>query len=255
MTASVPKTIAKPSSTAVGMTAPLILLFLPFLDVALSIVRRFLNMKPIFGADRGHIHHRLLALGLRPRHVALLAYAACGLAAVVSMIQSNAPREYGMFVVAAFGLLVWLAVAKLGYAEFRATYRTLWNGQLRRTFRQEIVMEQLRTTLASASSEEECWDQLCSASRELGLAQVWLKSGGQDRQAQLQEIDAGLSYETRVPLRDGSYVVFTGRHSDPATAQLLLPLAAALREALVRQPAPLPVPTASPDRSLGTTPR
>ena len=245
------------STAAVGMTAPLILLFLPFLDVALSIARRFLNMKPIFGADRGHIHHRLLALGLRPRHVALLAYTACGLAAVVSMIQSNAPREYGVFVVTAFALLVWLAVAKLGYAEFRATYRTLWSGQLRRTFRQEIVIDQMRTNLAAARSEEECWDQLCVASRELGLAQVWLKLGDRDRQADLQQLDTVLSYQTRVPLREGDYVAFTGRNNDPATAQLLLPLAAALREALTRQPdaRPLPAPTASPDRSLGTTPR
>ena len=224
------------STTAVGMTAPLILLFLPFLDVTLSIARRFLNMKPIFGADRGHIHHRLLALGLRPRHVALLAYAACGLAAAVSMVQSNAPPVYGAFVVAAFALLVWVAIAKLGYTEFRATYRALWNGQLRRAFRQEIVLDQLRTELATARSEEECWDKLCHASRELGLSQVLLRLGDRDRHAQWREIESAASYQTRVPLRAGDYVAFTGHHADPATAQLLLPLAAALRDALAPPP-------------------
>ena len=225
------------STAAVGMTAPLILLFLPFLDVALSIARRFLNMKPIFGADRGHIHHRLLALGLRPRHVAMLAYAACGVAAAVSMIQSSAPPLYGAVVMGAFALLVWVAVAKLRYAEFRATYRALWTGQLRRVFRQEILMDQLRNELAGAASVEECWDRLCDTSKQLGLHQVYLRLGDRDRLVRLRDSEGSYqaSYNVTVPLREGDYVAFTGHPADAATAQLLLPMAEALKDALKRQ--------------------
>jgi UDP-GlcNAc:undecaprenyl-phosphate GlcNAc-1-phosphate transferase len=248
------------STAAVGMTAPLILLFLPFLDVALSIARRFLSMKPIFGADRGHIHHRLLALGLRPRHVAMIAYAACGLAAGVSMFQSSAPPLYGAIVVAAFALLVWLAIAKLRYAEFRATYRALWTGQIRRVFRQEILLDQLRHDLAEASSVEECWDHLCATSKQLGLEQVYLRLGNSDRLVQLRQPDAGAPvqttlFQTTVPLREGEYVAFTGQATDPATAQLLLPMAEALKEALKRQHGASRVPLPRTGRSLDVAPR
>ena len=60
------------SATLLGMTAPLMALSIPLLDVALAIVRRFLRRQPIFTADRGHIHHRLLDRGFTPRRVVLV---------------------------------------------------------------------------------------------------------------------------------------------------------------------------------------
>ena len=44
-----------------------------------------LRQKPIFAADRGHIHHRLLDRGLTPRKVALLLYGCCAVGAVCSL--------------------------------------------------------------------------------------------------------------------------------------------------------------------------
>src|SRR5262245_64724034 len=58
------------SATLLGMTAPLMALAIPLMDVCLSIVRRFIRHQPIFGADRGHIHHMLLARGFTVRRVA-----------------------------------------------------------------------------------------------------------------------------------------------------------------------------------------
>jgi UDP-GlcNAc:undecaprenyl-phosphate GlcNAc-1-phosphate transferase len=55
------------SVTLVALTVPLLAVSIPLLDVVLSIVRRFLRNRPIFQADRGHIHHRLLARGLSPK--------------------------------------------------------------------------------------------------------------------------------------------------------------------------------------------
>ena len=46
-----------------GMVGPLMTMALPLVDVSLSILRRFLRRRPIFQGDRGHIHHRVLALG------------------------------------------------------------------------------------------------------------------------------------------------------------------------------------------------
>src|ERR1017187_9291352 len=66
------------SATLLGMTAPLIALAIPLLDTALAVARRFLRHQPVFGADRGHIHHRLLARGFTPRRVAYVLYASAG---------------------------------------------------------------------------------------------------------------------------------------------------------------------------------
>lgn len=54
------------SATILGMTAPLLALAVPLLDTTIAIVRRFLRHQPIFGADRGHVHHKLLDRGFRP---------------------------------------------------------------------------------------------------------------------------------------------------------------------------------------------
>src|SRR5262245_8055847 len=113
------------SATLLAMTAPLMALAIPILDVCLSIVRRFLRRQPIFGADRGHIHHRLLDRGLSPRRVALLLYAVGGLAALLSVLQSLARSHFSVLVLALFSGGAWLFVSRLGYVEFSAARRVL----------------------------------------------------------------------------------------------------------------------------------
>jgi UDP-GlcNAc:undecaprenyl-phosphate GlcNAc-1-phosphate transferase len=76
------------SATLFGITAPLMALSMPLLDVGLCIVRRWLRNQPIFSADRGHIHHKLLDRGLSPRQAVLLLYAFCGAVAILSLVQS-----------------------------------------------------------------------------------------------------------------------------------------------------------------------
>ena len=77
------------SATLLGLTAPLMVFAIPLLDTTLAIVRRFLHNKPIFSADRGHIHHRLLARGLAPQKVVLLLYACCAVGALCSVAVMN----------------------------------------------------------------------------------------------------------------------------------------------------------------------
>ena len=71
------------------MTAPLIALAIPLLDTALAIAGRFLPLQPIFGADRGHIHHRLLARRFTPRRVAYVIYAGAGAVAGLALLLNT----------------------------------------------------------------------------------------------------------------------------------------------------------------------
>jgi UDP-GlcNAc:undecaprenyl-phosphate GlcNAc-1-phosphate transferase len=74
------------SYTAVSLAVPLLVLGLPLFDTAFAILRRLISGKPIMGADRGHLHHKLIDMGLNQKQSVVVMYtasAALGLCAIV----------------------------------------------------------------------------------------------------------------------------------------------------------------------------
>ena len=69
------------TATMLSVTVPLLVVGVPLTDLSLSILRRIAARRPIFAADRGHIHHRLLDLGLTHRAAVLVLYLAGAIAA------------------------------------------------------------------------------------------------------------------------------------------------------------------------------
>jgi UDP-GlcNAc:undecaprenyl-phosphate/decaprenyl-phosphate GlcNAc-1-phosphate transferase len=63
------------ASVLVSLLIPLIALGLPLADTLLTMTRRIVARRPVFAADRQHLHHRLLALGLTHRRTVLVLYA------------------------------------------------------------------------------------------------------------------------------------------------------------------------------------
>ena len=108
------------------MTAPLMALAIPLLDTTIAIVRRFLHGKPIFAADRGRIHHRLLEQGLTPRRTALLLYGVGTLAAILSLSMATGRFEVPVLVI--FCVAVWIGIQRLGYVDFDTAGRLLLTG-------------------------------------------------------------------------------------------------------------------------------
>lgn len=62
------------STATLTLVVPVCLMGVPILDTSLAIVRRSLARRPIFQADREHLHHRLLGLGLSQRQVVMVIY-------------------------------------------------------------------------------------------------------------------------------------------------------------------------------------
>jgi UDP-GlcNAc:undecaprenyl-phosphate GlcNAc-1-phosphate transferase len=89
----------------------LLVLGVPIIDTFWIIVRRVLAGRSPFTPDRGHIHHRLLDLGLSHRQTVLLIYAICAGLGLLSLVLSGASQVYAfMSVFVATGLvLVFLA--------------------------------------------------------------------------------------------------------------------------------------------------
>jgi len=74
------------SYAAISIVIPLLVLGLPLFDTAFAIIRRLFRHKSIMQADRGHLHHRLIDMGLSQRQSVLILYtasASLGLCAIV----------------------------------------------------------------------------------------------------------------------------------------------------------------------------
>ncbi len=66
------------SVTALAMAIPILVLGLPIFDTAFAIIRRIVGGRPIGEADRGHIHHRLLDMGISHRMSVIILYIISG---------------------------------------------------------------------------------------------------------------------------------------------------------------------------------
>jgi UDP-GlcNAc:undecaprenyl-phosphate GlcNAc-1-phosphate transferase len=74
----------------ISLLIPLVVLALPILDTAVTIVRRTSTGRKITEADRGHFHHQLVfRFGLNVRQAVLLIYALCAVLGVVAFLLSG----------------------------------------------------------------------------------------------------------------------------------------------------------------------
>ncbi len=194
------------SATLLGMTAPLIALAIPLLDTALAVARRFLRRQPVFGADRGHIHHRLLARGFTPRRVAYVFYASAGIIAGLSLLLSSATSHVAGVALVAFCALVWAAVQYLGYEEFDAARHMIFGGIFRRTLNANLSISQLETAVHAAATLDECWDALVQTSRSLGFSEASVQFNGRHLTARFDELDSAECWDLRIPMNHSGHV-------------------------------------------------
>ena len=207
------------SATLLGMTAPVMALSIPLLDTSLSILRRLLRHKPIFGGDRAHIHHRLLDRGMTPRRAVLMVYAACALVAVLSLLQHSWHREAGGLVALVFCSGVVLSIRQLKYTEFGVACRLLIKGRFSDVIDHEVHLEQLERSLVLCQTAEECWRRLYVCCRELGLLGVRLRVLGIVDETMF--IERQSFWQLRISLSNGDYMNFYA----PYELQSCLPLA------------------------------
>jgi UDP-GlcNAc:undecaprenyl-phosphate GlcNAc-1-phosphate transferase len=94
----------------------LLVLGIPIIDTFWIIVRRVLAGRSPFTPDRGHLHHRLLDLGLSHRQAVVLIYAICAGLGVLSLLLSETNQVYAFLgVLVAIGLVL-LILARGGLA-------------------------------------------------------------------------------------------------------------------------------------------
>lgn len=92
------------NSTAVAVVTPMIILGVPITDTVVAIIRRKLSGQKISEADKMHLHHRLLSLGLTHRGTVLVIYAISFLFSLTSLLLNVSSRVGGILLVLTMGL-------------------------------------------------------------------------------------------------------------------------------------------------------
>jgi UDP-GlcNAc:undecaprenyl-phosphate/decaprenyl-phosphate GlcNAc-1-phosphate transferase len=125
---------AQKAPTIVAIAIPVVSFGLPILETSLSIVRRLISGRPVFTADREHIHHKLLQHGMTHRQVVILLYGVSAIFALLSLFLLWPTGSSLGLVLAVLGIGIWIGVQHLGYLEFgelaRVAHRTLDQPQI-----------------------------------------------------------------------------------------------------------------------------
>jgi UDP-GlcNAc:undecaprenyl-phosphate GlcNAc-1-phosphate transferase len=196
------------TSTLLSMLVPLLALSIPLLDVSLSVLRRFLRNQPIFSADRGHIHHRLLDRGLSPRQAVWVLYLFAALAASLALLASSSKGQYQSLVIVAFGVVAFIGIRQLRYPEFDLAGRLLFRGEFQRAMNVKLKIESVASSLESATSADGWWSKLVESFAPLGLVAIRWTSATGVREQCVSTAPAAWSF--RVPLDSANLVEFEG---------------------------------------------
>ena len=100
------------SSALVGLALPVLALGIPIFDTLFAMLRRFLERRSLFAPDRSHFHHRLIDLGLEPRHAVIAIYAATCMATGLGLFMMIR-RDIGSLLVFACILVLLLLLFRI----------------------------------------------------------------------------------------------------------------------------------------------
>jgi UDP-GlcNAc:undecaprenyl-phosphate/decaprenyl-phosphate GlcNAc-1-phosphate transferase len=161
------------ASTAVSILVPVLALGVPIFDTLFTMLRRFLERRPIFSPDRGHIHHRLLDMGITHRRAVLILYGASLVFTAAALgVALGHSWLVGVAILVASAVLVGL-VRFVGYFEYlllmrrqRARLRSPETEALRK------MVPQLAQLFEAPEDETEVFALLASVSETAELATV-----------------------------------------------------------------------------------
>lgn len=128
------------TSTTVAILVPILALGLPIFDTLFAIARRFIERRPIFSPDRGHIHHKFLDMGLTHRRAVLILYSFSMVLAVAAVAAAmGRDVEVGLTLLG-FSVVVWAIFGTLGSGRFLKRQRV--SEEPRAVIRSEITLKQ-----------------------------------------------------------------------------------------------------------------
>jgi len=162
------------SAALVGLALPVLALGIPIFDTFCVMLRRFLERRSLFAADRGHFHHRLIDLGLKQRHAVMAVYAATCMAAGFGLFMMVRNDAGSLVIFGCILLLLILLFRVVGAVHFRQTIRQFQKKhsltqQLRR---EKVAFEHVQLHFRQARTFAQWWRAVRVAAERLDFA--WL---------------------------------------------------------------------------------
>lgn len=102
------------TAATIALVVPVIALGLPILDTAFAIIRRRMSGVPIFQPDKGHLHHRLLALGLTQKQAVLIMYFVSIILGLVALFVANVDYKTGIVTVLVVLAIIIYSAKRIG---------------------------------------------------------------------------------------------------------------------------------------------
>ena len=169
----------------VALALPALALGVPIFDTLFSILRRFLERRSIFAPDRSHIHHRLVDMGLRQRHVVIFLYVVTALAAGMGVFMMFTQRADTLIVFACVALLLMLVFRLAGSVSLRNTIAGIQQKlAVSRTMQHhKRSFEDAELLLREVETFDEWWEALCTAAGEMDLVRLTLPLANRDGSA------------------------------------------------------------------------
>lgn len=168
---------ATKTETIVGLALPILALGIPIFDTLFSMLRRFLERRSMFSPDRSHFHHRLLALGLRQRHVVLTTYLITLLAAGMGMFMLVTRNSQTIIIFICTLILLVLVFRVVGSIRLRDTIAGIKNKHsITSQKKQELnAYENIELHFRQVEKFDDWWQAVCFAAGEMDFSRSSLR--------------------------------------------------------------------------------
>ena len=170
------------SSALVGLALPTLALGIPIFDTLFAMLRRFLERRSLFAPDRSHFHHRLIDLGLEPRHAVIAIYAVTCMATGLGLFMMIR-RDLGALLVFACVLVLLILLFRIvGAVCFRDILLGLQRNHLliQRRKREDVTFEHLQLHFRQVKTSLQKWQAVCEAADQLEFAWISLCVDSED---------------------------------------------------------------------------
>ncbi len=107
------------AATAASLLIPLTALMLPIYDTGLAFVRRLRGRRSVFRADKYHLHHRLLKMGLSHPQVVVVLYLVSLYLNCLAFLFVLIREQYAIMLLAVLALGLFMGMQTLRFIEYR----------------------------------------------------------------------------------------------------------------------------------------
>ncbi len=168
------KTSSKAAAT-VAIVVPILALGIPISDTLLAMGRRAFRGAPLFSADRGHIHHRLMDRGLSHRQAVLVIYLGAALFGAAALAVSFTNGAAAAVVLLAVAALSFVALRALGFIDLAKAQAALLDRRLNLDMRGAV--RRAGEQLQRAATPLEVWEVVRASAGVFGATGVGLTLG------------------------------------------------------------------------------